>query len=598
MGHIGQAEKYTEKAHPGQEKNSSEFRGQYRNYSPLPFFGLAKPPAAVTSYVYCPLNSRVQPLSSLSFPEKAAMIELRWKSTWSMIEVPMTTSHRPRRFTILSAFLGVMTVAAACPAADRPQWGQRFSRNMVSDETGLPASFDPETGRNVKWSASLGTESYSTPVIANGKVVIGANNGDPRDPRHDGDRGVLLCLDENDGSLCWQLVVPKFQGDIYLDWPRAGICSTATVEDNRVYVVTNRAEVVCLDLLGQANGNDGPYRDEGRHMVLPGEKPMRVTAIDADIIWLFDMPSGVGMHPHDAAHSSILIDGPYLYLNTGNGVDRTHRRIPGIDAPSLIVLDKNTGRLVAQDGERIGPRIFHCTWSSPALGEVDGRRLIFFGGGDGVCYAFDALQPSATPGPVKTLRRVWRFDCDPTAPKENLNLYKRNRRVSPSNIKSMPVFYKNRLYVTVGGDIWWGKDKAWLQCIDATKTGEITETGLLWSYLLERHCCSTPAIHDGMVFVGDCGRNVHCVDAETGKPYWVHETGGEIWGSPLVADGKVYIGTRRGYLWTFAAEKEKKILGCVDAGRSICSSVVAANGVLYLATQERLWAIRVGQGSP
>jgi len=483
-------------------------------------------------------------------------------------------------------------------AADRPQWGQPFSRNMVSDETGLPESFDPESGRNVKWSASLGTESYSTPVIANGKVVIGANNGDPRDPRHDGDRGVLLCLDEADGSLCWQLVVPKFEGDVYLDWPRAGICSTATVEGDRVYVVTNRAEVVCLDLLGQANGNDGPYLDEGRHMVLPGEEPMRVTAIDADIIWLFDMRSQVGMHPHDAAHSSILIDGQYLYLNTGNGVDRTHRNIPGIDAPSLIALNKTTGRLVAQDGERIGPRIFHSTWSSPALGEVDGRRLIFFCGGDGVCYAFDALMPSAVSEPVRTLRRVWRFDCDPTAPKEDLNLYKRNRRESPSNIKSMPVFHGNRVYVTVGGDIWWGKDQSWLQCIDATKTGEITETGLLWSYPLDGHCCSTPAIHDGLVFVGDCERNVHCVDAETGEPCWVHETGGEIWGSPLVADGKVYIGTRRGYLWTFAAEREKRILGCVDAGRSICGSAVAANGVLYVATLERLWAIHAGQGSP
>ena len=276
----------------------------------------------------------------------------------------MQTLHLVIAHTLLC-----VTLVTVGRAEDRPQWGERFTRNMVSDETGLPESLDPAGGKNVKWSASLGSESYSTPVIAGGKVIVGANNGEPRDPRHQGRRGVLLCLDEADGTLCWQLIVPKFQGNVFLDWPGAGICSSATVEGNRVYVVSNRAEVICLDLLGQADGNDGPYLDEGRHMALPGQRPMKVTAIDADIVWLFDMPSQVDVHPHDAAHSSILIDGQYLYLNTGNGVDRTHRKIPSPDAPSLIVLDKTTGRLVAQDGERIGPRIFHCTWASPALGD-------------------------------------------------------------------------------------------------------------------------------------------------------------------------------------------------------------------------------------
>ena len=130
-------------------------------------------------------------------------------------------------------------------AADRPQWGEQYSRNMVSSEVGLPESFDPASGRNVRWSVPMGT-SYATPVVAGGRVLIGCNNEPPRDPRHEGDRGVLVCLDEADGRLLWQLVVPKFQGDIFLDWPQAGMCSPPTVEGDRVYMVTNRAEVVCL----------------------------------------------------------------------------------------------------------------------------------------------------------------------------------------------------------------------------------------------------------------------------------------------------------------------------------------------------------------
>jgi outer membrane protein assembly factor BamB len=489
-----------------------------------------------------------------------------------------------------------LVVTSGVFADDQPQWGQRYSRNMVSGETDLSETFDAATGKNIKWVVSLGTETYSTPVVAGGKVLIGTNNGYPRDPRHKGDRGVLLCLDEKDGSLCWQLVVPKLGGDPYLDWPRAGIVSSATVEGGRVYVMTNRAEVMCLDLNGQTNGNDGPYRDEGRHMVPSGSEPMEVTNKDADIIWLFDLRAEVGIHPHDAAHSAILLHGESLYVNTGNGVDNTHRHIRAPESPSLIVLDKTTGRLIAQDDERIGPRIFHSTWSSPALGDVEGQTLTFFCGGDGMCYAFEAVKSTRSAGVVEKLKRVWRFDCDTAAPKENVHEYIGNRQESPSNIKSMPVFHSNRVYVTVGGDIWWGKNQAWLKCIDATKTGDITTYGEVWSYSLERHSCSTPSIYNGLVFVADCGHTVHCVDAQTGKRYWTHETKGEIWASTLVADGKVYVGTRRRDFWVLAASKDKRVISSIELDSPIVGTPIAANSVLYIATMKKLYAVKGSSG--
>jgi hypothetical protein len=490
---------------------------------------------------------------------------------------------------LLILFLGSVVTARA---ADRPQWGERYSRNMVSNEKGLPDGFAPATGKNVKWSAALGTACYSTPVIAGGRVLIGTNNSQPRDPRHNGDRGVLVCLNENDGSLAWQLVTPKLDEDVYHDWPEAGICSPATVEGDRVYTVTNRDEVVCLDLHGMANGNDGPFRDEGRYMAPPGQPPMKIGLTDADILWLLDLRSAAGVRPHDSAHSSILLDGPYLYVNTSNGLNSKHDGMEKPEAPSLVVVDKATGRLVAREREGIGRRTFHCTWSSPALGEVGNRRLVFFGGGDGVCYAFDTFKPPAQlTHQIAALHCVWRFDCDPTAPKENIHRYIGNRCESPSDIKSMPVFHNGRVYVTAGGDIWWGKNQAWLKCIDATKSGN-TQDRLLWSYPLERHCCSTPSIQDGLVYVADCGGKVHCVDAETGRRCWVHDARGEIWASTLVADGKVYIGTRKGDFWVLAAGKQKRVLSVVRLEDPVISTAVAASGTLYVGTMTRLYAVR------
>lgn len=481
----------------------------------------------------------------------------------------------------------------AAPAADRPQWGQAWSRNMISDETRLPDSFNPQTGLNIKWSAALGTETHSSPVIAGGRVYIGTNNGNPRDPKHQGDRGVLMCFEENTGALLWQLVVPKRDEDVYFDWPNSGISSPATVEDARIYIVSNRGEVLCLDAQGMRNGNDGPFQSEGAHMTPHDLSPQLVPGpLDADILWLFDLTSGAGIWSHDAAHSSILIDGDYLYLNTGTGVDNTHKRIRTPDAPSLVVLDKKSGRLVARDHESIAPNIFHSTWCAPSMGEVKGRRLVFFGAGNGVLYAFEALPKVVQEQTVAGLRKVWQFDFDPSAPKTDVHRFNSNRQESPSNFYGMPVFDHGRLYVAGGGDLWWGKNKAWLKCINPVGTGDITTNGLIWSYELNRHVMGTPAVLKGLVFIADCGRTFHCVDAETGKVCWTQEINGEAWASPLVADGKVYLGTRSGTFYVFEASREKKMLSSCELGQPISATAAAANGVLYVATMNRLFALQ------
>lgn len=476
-------------------------------------------------------------------------------------------------------------------AADQPQWGQQFSRNMVSAETGLPDRFDSKSGENVLWSVPLGTQTYGSPTVAGGRVFIGTNNDVPRDPRHQGDRGILLCLNESDGSLVWQLVVPKLEKDIYLDWPQAGFCSPPTIEGNRVYTVTNRDEVVCLDLAGMANGNDGPYRDEARHLTPRDESPLEVGPTDADILWLLDLRQAVGVRPHDTCHSAILLDGPYLYLNSNNGLDSKHETIEKPDAPSFVVVDKRTGKLVAQERLGISRNVFHNSWAAPSLGDIAGRRLVFFGAGDGTCYAFEAFKPAATSDAQRDLELVWRFDSDTTVPKENVHQYIGNRHEGPSDIKGMPVLCDGRLYLTAGGDIWWGKRRSALVCLDPSGSGDLTQSGRLWSYPMESFCCSTPAVADGLVYVADCSGKLHCVDAQTGKACWVHNVGGEIWASPLVADGRVYIGTRRGNFAVLAAGRQKQLLSAIRLEDPITATAVAANGRLYVATMTRLYAL-------
>ncbi len=476
-------------------------------------------------------------------------------------------------------------------AADLPQPGERFTRNPVSSEINLLDRVDPATGVGIRWTAKLGSESYATPVIARGRVFVGTNNGSPRDPRHTGDRGIFYCLDEKSGALLWQWVVPKIGGDPHLDWPRVGIASPATIEGDRIYLLNNRAEVVCLDVNGMANGNDGPFTDEARHQTPKGADPIPTGPADADILWVTDLDSAAGIWHHDTAYGSLLLHGDFLYLNSNNSVDNTHRGIPKPDGPSLVVFDKRTGRMVAKDDEHIGPRIFHNTYSSPALGTVNGRTLVSFGGGDGVLYAFEALTAMPPPGTVVNLRRVWKYDPDTTAPKEDIHNYISNRETSPSTIVAPPVFLGDRIYLTVGGDLWWGKRQAWLKCVAADQTGDTTATATLWSYPLKQSL-STPAVAGPLTFVADTGnKTLNCVETATGRELWTHQVAGEIWSSPLVADGKVYFGTRRGKFYIFAASRDKKLLCETTLDAAISAPLAAANGVVYVATDETLYAL-------
>jgi outer membrane protein assembly factor BamB len=521
------------------------------------------------------------------------------------------------RGLVYSALLAPLFVCVFSPnlllAEDWPQWGGTSSRNMYSPAKGLPDHFtkgkstdikfkpgtddvDPSNVDHLKWVAKIGSQSYGNVTVANGRVFIGTNNEPPHDPRHQGDRSILLCFDEKTGEILWQLVIPKLASGKVNDWESLGLLSSPTIDGDRLYVVSSRCETLCLDVNGMANGNDGPFKDEAKYVVKdvvidkgkPTEHPappIEPGPKDADIIWRYDMIDELGVFPHNASDCAPLIVGDLVYVNTSNGQDWTHSNIPSPNSPSLIALDKRTGELVGEDDAKIGPHIFHGQWSSPSTGNVNGRQLIFFGGGNGICYAFD-------PKPVKEgdtayLKKVWWFDCNPPDRKK---IHYPDAE-GPSEINATPVFWKNRIYTAVGQDPEHGEGVGILTCIDATKTGDVTGTAKIWSYDKIHRSLSTASITpEGLLFIGDFSGYLHCFDAETGKLYWTHDMKAHIWGSTLVADGKVYIGDEDGDLAVFQASKEKKLISMTNLGAPVYSTPVVANGTLFVSSNTHLFA--------
>lgn len=498
-------------------------------------------------------------------------------------------------------------------ATDWPAWGgPTKGRNMYSAEKGLPDHFEPgkfkkgtedvdmATTKNVKWVAKLGSQSYGNVTVAGGRVYVGTNNDSPRDPKHPGDRSIMMVFDEKTGEFLWQLVIPKLASGKVNDWENLGLLSSPTVEGDRIFFVTSRCEVICLDVNGFANGNDGPFKDEAQYYVGPGKPPVQPGPKDADIIWRYDMMDELGVFPHNASNCSVLVLGDLVYSCTSNGQDWTHSNIPSPNSPSFIALDRKTGELRGEDDAHIGPKIFHGQWSSPSAGMVNGKQLVFFGGGDGYCYAFDA-QP-AKEGDSSYLKKVWWYDCNPPDYKKQDAAHKYPAAEGPSEVNATPVFWKNRIYVATGQDPEHGEGVGNLTCIDATKTGDITQTGKIWSFNKINRSISTVSITpEGLLFVGDFSGFVHCLDAETGKEYWQHDMKAHMWGSTMVADGKVYVGDEDGDLCVLAATKEKKILSAIydDKGKMIAdgpnlgapvySTPVVADGAIYIASNSHLY---------
>jgi outer membrane protein assembly factor BamB len=454
------------------------------------------------------------------------------------------------------------TRAGDVPKGDWPMWGGTPDRNMVSNMKGLPTEWDVKTKKNVKWVAELGSQSYGNAVVSGGIVFVGTNNEGMRDPKQPGDRGVLMAFDENTGAFLWQHTHEKLASGRANDWPYQGVASSPAIEGNKLYYVSNRGVVWCVDTKGFADGNAGPMTNEK----LTGPK-------DADGIWVFDMMEEVGSYPHNLANSSPVIFGDLVFVTTSNGQDESHVNVPSPKAPSIIALNKNTGKLVWEDNS-VGKNILHGQWSPPTVGRIAGVDQVISAQGDGWIRGYEVL----------TGKKLWEFD---TNPKDSVWPKTRNEVIGT------PVVWEDKVYIANGQDPEHGEGVGHMYAIDGTKRGDITKTGLVWHYDKIRRSISTPSIHEGLVYIPDFSGFLHCLDAKTGQVYWTHDVFAAVWGSTMVIDGKVYLGDEDGDVVVLQAGKTKKVLGEINMGSAVYATVVPANGRLFVNNRNQLFALSI-----
>ena len=277
-------------------------------------------------------------------------------------------------------------------------------------------------------------------------------------------------------------------------------------------------------------------------------------------------------------------------------------------SPSLIALDKHTGRLVAHDDEKISSRRV----PRPMVVAVAGPSR------SGRSWSSSAAATAcATPStPSRRRAEHWRCCRKPgrstatrpstssaTASRSTIgNGDKRKHRgnhddwtyLGPNEIIGTPVFYNNRVYVAVGRTRSRPRTKGGLFCIDATQTGDITNDRQdLVLRQLGRSLRPSRSPTDCSIWPTTSGRSIAWTPRPASSAGCTTRSA-DIWSSTLVADGKVYVGTRR-HFCVLAAGRQKQLLAEVRLGSQVRSTPAVADGVLYVASQRYLWAVQLDQ---
>jgi outer membrane protein assembly factor BamB len=136
-----------------------------------------------------------------------------------------------------------------------------------------------------------------------------------------------------------------------------------------------------------------------------------------------------------------------------------------------------------------------------------------------------------------------------------------------------------------------GNGPSLIHAINPNGQGDVTESRLLWTSRDVGRVAGTPIAMDGLLYVGDVGGTVYCLDAATGATVWKHDTLGAIWGCLLLAGDRLYVGNEEGTMTVLRAGRQKEVLAEIEMDAPLYSRPALIGDSLYLATANRLYLI-------
>ncbi|MBV10087.1 PQQ-binding-like beta-propeller repeat protein [Rubinisphaera sp.] len=439
------------------------------------------------------------------------------------------------KLTHLTGLTLCLVFATTLNAGDWAHW-RGPEMNGISRETNLPERFDIKTGENVLWDSPIG--GRSTPIVMNGRVYLNCRTDDDvADPVEKiHAREQVVCWDAETGEVLWKDVFNVFQTDIPA--PRVGWASmVGDPETGNVYVHSVSGIFKCYDPDGNVLWQYSLFEEFGKISGYGGRTQTPIIDEDRIIVSFF-------------------------CLNWGKTAVPPPKQ-------SFYAFDKKTGVLqwVSAPG---GPPL-DTNYSCPIVTVIEGQRMLIAGNADGGIYSINA----------RTGEPIW------------------GAKLSKRGLNSSPVADGNLVYISNGEDnidtIEFGR----VQCFDASKTGDITESGSVWRVDDIKAGYASLLVKDGILYVVTDTGKLTAFDSKNGNILWEYSIGTVGKGSPVWADGKLYVMEVNGNIHILKPSREKceklyhtQLLATKGSGTDeIYASPAIANGRVYFCTRDRLLCI-------
>ena len=336
----------------------------------------------------------------------------------------------------------------------------------------------------------------------------------------------LVAVDTDTGKVVWEKRISQYMSDVPQDRVAWASPAVDTATGN-IYMFTIAAELLAF-------------------------------SPDGKILWERSLPEEYGaITTHGGRTTSPIIDGDKVILNTliqnwGPDLGRPGNR--------YFAFDKATGKTIWVSSPQA--RHYDTNYSTPIVATVNGQRLLMVGGTDGV---FHALQ-------VNTGKPVWSLE------------------VSKRAILNSVVFRDNILYISHGEENIDTTEMGMIAAVDPTGSGTLTGSVIKWATRGFLPTYSSPVADKERLYSVDNSAILGAFSLSDGKLLWTKTLGTIQKGSPVLADGKLYIGTENGKFYiirptaTGATVLDEDLIGSPGNPELILATPAISGGRVYVVT--------------
>lgn len=461
-----------------------------------------------------------------------------------------------------------MNRSAVVPDASLPLWGtQVVSCLCLVLLASYPCAAQDRLNISYVWREPVGSSSGS-PVVAKKLVLLGTNNATPREDTVKNQHGVVMAFRLDTGEFLGQVAHAQLAHRSN-DLTGSVLCRPC-MDGERAYYVSNRGELVCLDLSAFAP-----------------------KANKKAIAWSLDFINDLGVFKRDASDvrnpmSSPCVIGDLVYAVTGNGSSFGFARtalpkntpyVPKPDAPSFVAVNKKTGKLVWSSAAP-GKNIQYGQWASPTHAKVGDVDQVLFPGGDGVLYGFAA----------KTGKLIWKVDCNPVT----ATRWDGHELGTRTAFMAAPVVRDGVAYVGTAIDLERTDVPRPVYAIDVTRKGDATREAIKWKFHDNDFGGTFGQValgRDSLYALGGSG-NLVCLNLKTGKLRWRSDLEAEAkrFTSPVVHGGVLFVAAGK-TLFLFGDGPKEKLLGKYRFADDVTGGPTVHEGKILVATRKHVYCL-------